>query len=69
MFLKFLLGAQRVPIEATTKTFPNMQKNPDFENEAVVLDLVEPKECMLDGELPITVQVFHKKTLRSRIDG
>ena len=69
MFIKFSLGAQRDPIVVQTRIFKNQNKFPNFSNELVELDIPDPQQCMRDGELPMTVQVFYQKRFGTEILG
>lgn len=69
MFIRFSLGAQRDPIITESRVFPKQNKFPNFGNELVELDIPDPQQCMLNGELPMTVQVFHKKRFGADILG
>ena len=69
MFIKFTLGAQRDPIVIQTRVFPKQNKFPDFGNELVELDIPNPQQCMLNGELPMTVQVFRQDRFGAELLG
>lgn len=63
-FLKFKLGAaERFPYKST-EVQRKTDENPDFQNEIVSFDVLDPREFLFNGDIQLTIECWNKGTFK-----
>ena len=63
-FLKFKLGAAERHPWKSTEVQRKTDDNPDFQNEIVFFDVLEPRDFMFNGDLQLTIECWNKGTFK-----